>query len=86
MLATSLIRGEKGVDDQSYVVYMDRDQRVSRIHKLECRFVYQNGGVSHGPLPSSWYVGFFDDIEGAEWIARRSMPRYSIDYCSCTDE
>ena len=75
---------EKGVDDQSYIVYVDRMERVSRIHRLECDAVYQNCGVSHGPRPTSWYIGFFDEREAAEWVATRLAADYPVDFHGCS--
>lgn len=62
---------EKGVDSQSYVVYVDRVDRTARVHRLACRHVYINGGVSRVPNPTTCYIGFFDRREGARSMAAR---------------
>ena len=66
----------KGVDDQSYVVYVDEPTREVNVHRLACRFVYMHGGVSHGSPPSSYYLGFFAELEAAEYAARRINPEF----------
>ena len=44
--------------------------------------VYQHGGISSGPRPSSWYVGFFETRAGAEKVAQ-SMKLALYDCPSC---
>ena len=70
----------KGVDDQSYVVYVDEPTREVNVHRLACRFVYMNGGVTRAEPPFSYYIGFFGELEGAEYAARRIKP----DFHKCT--
>ena len=65
------------VDDQSFVVYVDRTERVARVHGLFCRFVFQNGGVSSGDDPDTWYIGFFAERQAAELHAGRTG--YNLD-------
>ena len=70
----------KGVDEQSYVVYVDVPHQRANIHRLVCEYVYQHGGVSHGAQPSSWYVGFFAEVEAAEYVAHRTTT-YAVRRC-----
>ena len=61
----------KGVDDRSYVVHVDEPTSAVNVHRLACRFVYMHGGVTHGEPPYSYYIGFFAELELAEYAARR---------------
>ena len=71
-------RTKKGVDDQSFVVYVDRAERITRVHRLSCLHVFRNGGVSSGDDPDTWYIGFFAERKAAELHAGRTG--YNVDF------